>query len=348
MTQSRPSYTYNPDVPVRRWHQKWINPLISLQNAPPTSHGTPAPTKEEGEVGHAGFKVYTWIPLDEDEDVTDEKLAEEVDWWNLPGAPVRPEVREAMRMQSAEPEVTIVEDKSEDVMQVDAPTTKDVNGTGGGEEETNVAGTEEVAPPVVSPVVSAKAVSPASAPVPAEVVDTEMTDVLSPVHLAAVPGSSPSSLHASPPPITTTFKSPSPLPIPATQPLETAQSPSKSSVPPPVAEPTTMEDIFPPPSKPSPPSDPLAQAKEVAAGLAIETPLEHAEHARDAGALSGVGGGIAGEGMVGAGTEDLRDEEEEERRAEVGDGEQRTEVEKILEETKKDLDTEIVKDSVDQ
>jgi hypothetical protein len=40
--------------------------------------------------------------------------------------------------------------------------------------------------------------------------------------------------------------------------------------------------------------------------------MEQAEHATDAGAISGAGGGIAGEGMVGAGTEDLRDEEMEE------------------------------------
>jgi hypothetical protein len=110
-----------------------------------------------------------------------------------------------------------------------------------------------------------------------------------------------------------------------------------------------MEDIF-PQSKPSPPSDPLAQANEVAAGLAIETPMEQAEHATDAGAISGAGGGIAGEGIVGAGTEDLRDEEMEEGQVEeVENVEPRTEEEeKILEETRKDMDTEIVKDSIDQ
>ena len=70
MAQSRPSYAYNPDLPTRKWHQKWITPIISLQNAPPTSHGTPAPTKEDGEFGHAGFKVHAWIPMDEDDDVT--------------------------------------------------------------------------------------------------------------------------------------------------------------------------------------------------------------------------------------------------------------------------------------
>ena len=344
MAQSRPPYVYNPDLPIRKWHQKWVNPLISLQNAPPTSHGTPAPTKEDGEVGHAGFKVYTWIPLDEDEDISDEKLTEEVDWWNLPGAPVRPEVREQMRMQSVVPtEVAVVveEGKGEDVMEIDVPVVKEMNGVGGVEETSGVM-MEESVPTVVSPpVVSAKEASPV-----APVVDTEMTDVLSPVHLAAVPSSSPSSVHPSPP--ITKPKSPSPLPPPPIEPVEHAKSPSKSPVPPP-PEPTTMEDIF-PQSSPSPPSDPLAQAKEVAAGLAIETPMEQAEHATDAGAISGAGGGIAGEGIVGAGTEDLRDEEMEEGQVVEGnlEGQTEEEEEKILEETKKDMDTEIVKDSVDQ
>src|SRR5271156_875970 len=110
MAQTRQTYVFNPDIPTRKWHQKWMNPMISLQNAPPTSHGTPAPTKEDGEIGHAGFKVYTWIPLDEDEEISDEKLAEEVDWWSFPGAPVRPEVREQMRMQSVVPTVQVVEE----------------------------------------------------------------------------------------------------------------------------------------------------------------------------------------------------------------------------------------------
>lgn len=278
--------------------------------------------------------MYAWIPLDEDEDVSDDKLAEEVDWWSLPGAPVRPEVREAMRMQSVVPAVTVVEDTREDVMQVDAPAETETNGIGG-------SGMEEVVAAVVSPVVSVREPSPAAVPV----VDTEMTDGLSPVYFAALPGSSPSSLHHTPP--IATVNTPSPLPAPPTEPVETPKSPSKSPVPPPPPpDPATMEDIF-LPSKPSPPSDPLAQAKEVAAGLAIETPIEQAEHATDAGALSGAGGGIAGEGIVGGGTEDLREEEEGQK--ETGDGQQRTEVEeKILEETKKDMDTEIVKDSVDQ
>ena len=312
-----------------------MNPLISLQNAPPTSHGTPAPTKEDGEFGHAGFKVYSWIPLDEDEDVSDEKLMEEVDWWSLPGAPMRPEVREQMRMQSVVP-VHVVQEDKEDVMEIDGPMGKEMNGVDG--EDVVEMEVEEV---VMSPVVSAKEAPPAVVPV----VETEMTDALSPVHLAAVPASPPS-LHPSPP--VTNPKSPSPLPPPPVEPLERAKSPTKSPIPPP-PEPTTMEDIF-PQSKPSPPSDPLAQANEVAAGLAIETPMEQAEHATDAGAISGAGGGIAGEGIVGAGTEDLRDEEMEEGQVEeMGNVELRTEEEEsILEETRRDMDNEIVKDSVDQ
>src|SRR5271170_4123300 len=122
MAQTRQSYSFNPDIPIRKWHQKWMNPRISLQNAPPTSHGTPAPTKEDGEFGHAGFKIYSWIPLDEDEDVTEEALQQEVDWWSKPGAPVRPELREAVK----ESEVVAIEKEEGigeegDVMQIDGP-----------------------------------------------------------------------------------------------------------------------------------------------------------------------------------------------------------------------------------
>ena len=105
-----------------------------------------------------------------------------------------------------------------------------------------------------------------------------------------------------------------------------------------------MEDIL-GTSKESPPSDPLAQANEVAAGLAIESPREHAEYSMDAGSISGVGGGIIGEGVIGGGTEDLGD---------IGDvheeamkKERTSEEEKILGETK-DLDTEIVQDDVQE
>ncbi len=102
------------------------------------------------------------------------------------------------------------------------------------------------------------------------------------------------------------------------------------------AEPATIDDFL-PPSISSPTSNPLAQAEEVAAGLAIETPSEQVEHAMDAGNLSGAGGGIAGEGIVGSGSFDLRDAEE------VKDDQERTSEEKeILEKSKEDLDMEVV------
>src|SRR5271168_1395560 len=112
MAQTRQSYAYNPDLAARKWHQKWINPIISLQNAPPTSHGTPAPTKEDGEVGHAGFKVHAWIPMDEDEDVTEEQLQQETDWWSKPGAPIRPDLRAASQPAT----IAVIEKVNDDVM----------------------------------------------------------------------------------------------------------------------------------------------------------------------------------------------------------------------------------------
>ena len=328
MAQSRPSYAYNPDLPTRKWHKKWINPMISLQNAPPTSHGTPAPTKEDGEIGHAGFRVYAWVPMDEDEDVTEETLQEEIDWWGKPGAPKRPEVRGATA--SVAPVVKETQkDGEEDVMQIDSPNEPTVTTKNG--ESTDVAPTavSPVAPPAApATMASATIVSP-KPPSPPQQPDTEMLDApLSPVHPSVIPGSS-TSIHPSAP----TFQIQSPSPQPP-QPLEPTalKSPSTSS------EHITMEDIL-GVSNESPLSDPLAQAMEVAAGLAIETTTEHAEHMMDAGSISGVGGGIAGDGVVGGGTEDIEDTRE------VHDDE-RTSEEKILE--TKDLETEIAKEDVQE
>src|SRR3981189_706590 len=149
-----PSYAYNPDLPARKWHQKWINPIISLQNAPPSSHGTPAPTKEDGEVGTAGFKIRTWIPLDDDEDVTEEMLTQEVDWWSKPGAPMRPEVRSSMEMARLAAATPMIEDtqtsvEQDDVMEVEpskevVPPAEDEKSTN--EEPMEITDTEAVAP----------------------------------------------------------------------------------------------------------------------------------------------------------------------------------------------------------
>jgi hypothetical protein len=340
MAQSRQSYAYNPDVATRKWHQKWINPIISLQNAPPTSHGTPAPTKEDGEVGHAGFKVYSWVPMDEDEDVTEEMLQQEIDWWSKPGAPKRPELR--AQTSSATPVVPTEKKGDEDVMQIDPP--EETAKTDGAMDGIST----DVGPPPAAPTVAPTESSPfavTSTPVapkpqsPAQQADTEMTDGhLSPVHLSAVPGSSPSpSKHS---PATLQHKPPSPLPPPQpTESISTPKSPLKSLVSP---EPTTMEDIL-GESKSSTPSDPLAQAEEVAAGLAIEAPTEHSQHVMDAVNLSGVGGGIAGDGIVGGGNEDLGDTEQV---ASV-EAQRTNEEEQMLSETK-DLDTEIVKDDMQE
>ena len=97
-------------------------------------------------------------------------------------------------------------------------------------------------------------------------------------------------------------------------------------------------------SKGTPPSDPLAQAREVAVGLIIETPAEQPEHMMDAGSISGIGGGIAGEGIVGGETEDIGDTREVH---DEGMNEERTSEEKLGKETK-DLDSEMVKDDVQE
>jgi hypothetical protein len=127
----------------------------------------------------------------------------------------------------------------------------------------------------------------------------------------------------------TQLKSVSPLAAPPKSPLKRESSPELA----------TLSDLL-SPSKQSPPSDPLAQANEVAAGLAIETPAEHAEHAHDPGNLSGAGGGIAGEGVVGGGDDDVRDETDKEGTMEGRDMEDAA----IVNESRRDLETEIVKD----
>lgn len=326
MAQTRSSYAYNPDVSMRKWHQKWINPVISLQNAPPTSHGTPAPTKEDGEVGQAGFKILAWIPMDEDEDVTEEMLQEEVDWWSKPGAPLRPELRPQV-VAPAVPVVVEQANQQDDVMHIDAPngTSSTTNGVATDSEAVVELPAEQPAEPSLP-----KPVSPAA-------VDTEMPDAPpSPSHLSVKQASaSPSALQPSPQ--STQMKSPQTLSPFPTEPLAAPKSPSKSEHSPAI-EPATMEDII-GSSKLSPPSDPLAQAQEVAAGLAIETPAEHAEHDMDPGNRSGVGGGVAGEGIVGGGNEDLHDGDR------VDENERTVEEEQIIQESKQDLSTEIVKDS---
>ena len=287
------SYSYNPDLPTRKWHKKWINPVISLQNAPPTSHGTPAPTKEEGEFGHAGFKVQTWIPLDEDDDVSEETLNAEEDWWSKPGAPLRPELKAAKEKEKEAETGTanapvVVEDK----MQIDGPET---NGAVPSASTETVPAVAVVSPAVMSP----------KAPTPAPAQDTEMPDAPLSVHLSTV---------TSPPkeqPATTaieTTKSPSHLS--AQHSPEMARSPAaqtpvepvttSTTQPSPPKEPATIADMF--PSKASPPPDPLGQAREVAAGFAIESSTEHDQIAQDAGNISGAGGGIAGEGCRSQGT----------------------------------------------
>jgi hypothetical protein len=340
MAQSRQSYVYNPDIATRKWHQKWINPIISLQNAPPTSHGTPAPTKEDGEVGHAGCKVYSWVPMDEDEDVTEETLQQEIDWWSKPGAPKRPELR--AQTSSVTP-VVPTEKGDEDVMQIDPP--EETAKTDGAMDGTSTDDGPPPAAPTIAPTESSP-VAVTSTPVapkpqsPAQQADTEMTNGhLSPVHFSTVPELSPSSSKHSP--ANLQHKPPSPLPPPqATESISAPKSPLKSLVSP---EPTTMEDIL-GESKLSPPSDPLVQAQEVAAGLAIETPTEHSQHAMDAGNLSGVGSGIAGDGIVGGGNEDLGDTEE----VAGVEGQRTNEEEQILNETTTDLDTELVKDDMQE
>jgi hypothetical protein len=309
MAQSRPPYAYNPDLPIRKWHQKWMNPMISLQNAPPTSHGTPAPTKEDGETGKAGFRIHVWVPMDEDDDVPEERLQEEIDWWTKPGAPIRPELRTAVDVtatSSAAPVVVVVKQNGldEDVMLVDLPqnttTTNDVPPATSPDVTPLVPAFSEPqaqreAVPAASPnIVSTKSQSPP----PQD--DLEMTNApLSPVHLSTVPDS-PSVLphHSSPP--TINLQSPSPIPPPPS--TDVSKSPTKSPV-----EPAIMEDIL-GTSKASPPSDHPAQEKEVVAGLTIESATEKAENTTNAARLSDVGDGV--KEIVGNSTEDLWDSED--------------------------------------
>ena len=310
--------------------------MISLQNAPPTSHGTPAPTKEDGEIGHAGFRVYAWVPMDEDDNVTDEMLQEEIDWWGKPGAPKRHDLRASTTSVAPVVEET-QKGGEEDVMQIDPPNepmTKNGEGTdvapAAAHPVTTAISPTMALPAIASPIiVSPKPLSP-------QQTDTEMLDApSSPVHPSSVPEFSYPSILPSPP----TFQIQSPSPQPP-QPLEPIAQKSLSKSP----EPPTMEDIL-GVSRPSPPSEPLAQEKEIAAGLEIQTPTEQAEHMMDAGSLSGIGDGIAGEGIVGGGTEDLGDA------GDVPDESMKEDITteaNIPEETKKDLDTEIVQDDVQE
>jgi hypothetical protein len=338
MSQARSSYAYNPDLPIRKWHQKTLNPTISLQNAPPASHGTPAPTKEDGEFGRAGFAVRAWVPVDEDEDVPVEELVQEdeVDWWEKPGAPVKGEavpvvpvvVPDAPTVVEEQMDVFtdvftdgVVNGNGEDVMHIDAPAEV---------EKVEVTNTLELptilSPPAPIPThtpvsVASPAVPPVESPhepppqsIPQE--DTEMTEApLSPVHLTNVPSPVPSPVH-------------SPKSAPA------AADPQKS----PSLPPATIAEILGEPAR-SPPADPVAQAQEVAGGFTLESPREHAQHLGDPGNLSGVGGGIAGEGIVGGGDEDYGPSVEEGR---VGAEGGTVEEQRILEQSVEDLDTEVV------
>jgi len=328
MAQSRPQYVYNPDLPVRKWHQKWIHPLISLQNAPPTSHGTPAPTKEDGEVGHAGFKIRTWIPMDEDEDVSEETLQQEVDWWNKPGAPVRPEISASSEMPKANsvPPVVLLEKTDDEAMQIDQPAEDAPTENGVAKHVEHVA--------AVSPTSE-----PPKQPSPPGTLDTEMPDAqLSPAPPSPVsPLLSSPQVHISSP--QAQHKSPPPLLAQTTDSVESQKSPSNPAISP-ATNPTEMEDIL--QSKPSPPSDPFAQENEAEPGLPIETVTEEIEQATDPANVIHASDEIAGDGIAGAGTEDLDVITEIARERAV---EPRTEEEeKVLEEFKEDFDTEIVKE----
>jgi hypothetical protein len=180
------------------------------------------------------------------------------------------------------------------------------------EEPMDVAVTETTTAPEPT-----KSLSPAQA-------DTDMPDAQpSPVHLSATQASKSPSIGVRSPQ--------SPL-------SQKPKTPSPKEEDPAVLEPATIADLL-APSKASPPSNPLAQAEEVAAGLAIETPSEQVENSMDPGSLSGTGGGIAGEGIAGSGTVDLGDLEEPDV-----EEERTSEEEKILEESEKDLDMEVVED----
>jgi hypothetical protein len=250
--------------------------------------------------------------MDEDEDVTEEMLTQEVDWWSKPGAPIRPELRSSMEMARAAASTPIVETtpkaaEQDDVMEIEptseVPQTTDEKSTNEEPMDVTETATEPVASELASP--------PAA--------DTDMPDAQpSPVRPTDIQ----------------TAKSPSIGARSAQSPLTNAKSPTPKEE---VAA-ATIADLL-APAKSSPPSNPLAQAEEVAAGLAIETPSEQVENSMDPGSLSGAGGGIAGEGIVGSGSMDLGDSEE------PNPSEERTgEEEKILEESKKDLEMEVVND----
>ena len=306
--------------------------MISLQNAPPTSHGTPAPTKEDGEIGRAGFRVHAWIPMDEDEDVTDEMLQEEVDWWSKPGAPVRPELRTAKPSS-----VTVGEDiqkGDDDIMQIDRPneapmmttmtTTRSADGTNAPAPVRSPVGilAKSTSPAVLSPaVISPAMASPKALPLPPQI-DTEMTDA----PLSPAPAFS--TLLSSPP----TFQAKSPTPVPQT--TSPAKSPAKSS------KLAPMEDLL-DNSKASPPYDPFTQADEIAAVPAMEMATEQVELSTDIENSSGIGDEIVSQGIFGGGAVDLGDAQEEAKRAV---GERTSKEEELMEETKENLDTEVVMD----
>jgi len=369
MAQTRSSYTYNPDLPVRKWHQKTLQPTISLQNAPPASHGTPAPTKEDGEFGRAGFTIRTWVPVDEDEDVSVEELAEQekqIDWWAKPGAPARPEVQAAVvtpatvmavddvppvvaegNGEPTEAENGIVNGSGheEDFMQIDAPTVAENVETMHTQEQLLAAIPPSAAIPTHTPV---SVVSPPSAPMestqaippsplnqispqPVQHDDISMTEAApSPVQVTNAQGSS-----ASPQPMLT---SPGPAPLPESPaPTSTAAAADPQNLPP--HSPSPMHELV-GPAKESPPPDPIGQANEVGAGLAMESPREQVEHITDSGNLSGAGGEIAGEGIVGGGDLDSSSKEEDGRV--VGEGEEQLRDMGSLERSVNDLDTEVV------
>ena len=255
--------------------------------------------------------------MDEDEDVTEEMMTQEVDWWSKPGAPMRPEVRSSMEMARQVTATTPVmgdvqkATEGDDVMEIEQPV-REVVPT-----EVEKATNEEPmdVTETATESVPAKSLSPPQA-------DTDMPDAQpSPVHLSAI----------------RTSKSPSTGARSPQSPLANTKTPSPKEDPA-VSEPITIADLL-APAKASPPSNPLAQAEEVAAGLTIETPSEQVENSMDPGSLSGAGGGIAGEGIVGSGSVDLGDLEE----ANIAE-ERTSEEEKILEESKKDLDMEVVED----
>jgi len=370
MAQTRSPYMYNPDLPIRKWHQKTLHPTISLQNAPPTSHGTPAPTKEDGEFGRAGFTIRTWVPVDEDEDVSVEESADQekqIDWWAKPGAPVRPEVKAAavtpataMVVDDVPPVVpegtgerTGVENgiinapgHEDDVMQIDAPPVTENMETMHPQELLLPAILPSAAIPTHTPV---SVVSPPSEPMectqpmapsppnpaspqPVQHEDIDMTEAHAPpAHLTNAPGSP-----APPQPILASPRPPphskSPTPMSATAAADPQNSPP--------LPPSTMDELL-GPAKESPPSDPVGQANEVALGLAIESPREHLEHLTDPGNLSGTGGGIAGDGIVGGGDQDYGPPEEDSRI--VGEGVRTIQEQEILEQSVNDLDTEDVR-----